>query len=250
MRKHFDSSSEIANYLSTETIWKKNNFFLLQIFFFSFEVFDRGIFEVSGIILFCQFCQNCIQRIQRNDLMKILPFKNLEFYTSSGLWLKSLLTSCWKTSARLSKLYFGVQSTFKRTDFLRIVQIFLFFLYFHWLSFIFVLNFSAAFPKLQSTCHTINSRKNIWFEIFIFDFFKFFRIWGKNFRTFGDNCSTALSKLHYLCQRNKVREYCFEKLYTALTTFGLQGRSLRTLDGIFSQFRPFCNLCVQRNILD
>ena len=163
--------------------------------------------------------------------------------------MKSLLSSCWKISAQLSILYLRVQSTIRETIFLKIVQIFLSFLYFGWLSFIFVLSFSAGFPKLQSTCQTINSRKNIWCEIF-FWFFKLFRIWGKNFWTFGDNCSAALPKLHSLCQRNKVRENCFEKLYTALTTFGLQSRSFRTLGGNFSQFRQFCILCVQGNFLD
>ena len=175
--------------------------------------------------------------------------KTWNCYTSSGLWMKSLLTSCWKTSAQLSKLYLRVQSTIRETIFLKIVQIFLSFLFFDWLSFIFVLSFSAGFPKLQSTCQTINSSKNIWCEIF-FWFFKLFRIWGKNFRTFGDNCSAALSKLHSLCQRNKVREYWFEKLYTALTTFGLQGRSFRVLIGSFFQSRQLCFLSVQRNILD
>ena len=34
LRKHFDSSSEVANYLSTETIWRKNNFFFFTNLFF------------------------------------------------------------------------------------------------------------------------------------------------------------------------------------------------------------------------
>ena len=117
LRKLFDSSSKIANYVSKETFWRKNNSFLIQIFFFSFGDFEWDIFNFSGKITFHQFCQNCVQRIQRNDLMKILPFRKLEFYTSLRLWLKSFLTSCWKTSARLSKLYLRVQSTFRRTVF-------------------------------------------------------------------------------------------------------------------------------------
>ena len=54
--------------------------------------------------------------------------------------------------------------------FWRLCKSFLSFLYFDWLSFNFDLNFSAGFSKLQSTCQTINSRKNIWCEIFFLIF--------------------------------------------------------------------------------
>ena len=43
---------------------------------------------------------------------------------------------------------------------------------------------------------------------------------------------------------------CFENLCKALTTLGLQSRSFRSLGGNISQFRQFCILCVQRNVLD
>ena len=159
---------------------KKKHFLFSTNLFFSFDVFDKGIFEVSGIIFFCQFCQNCIRRIQRSDLMKFLPFKNLEFYTSLSFWLKSLLTSCWKISARLSKLYFGVQSTFKRTDFLRIVQIFFSFC----ISIDLASFLSETFRQGFQNC-SLRARRSIWGKTFgvrfFLDFSNFFGFEGKTF---------------------------------------------------------------------
>ena len=88
--------------------------------------------------LFCQFCQYGFQRIQRNDWMKFLSYKELElFYHFWNLNEKSLefLPGNFVTVVDIALACPGY--VFLQFFFMEIVQIFLSFLYFDWFSFIF-----------------------------------------------------------------------------------------------------------------
>ena len=97
--------------------------------------------------------------------------------------------------------------------FLEIVQFFCSYclLFFDWFSFIFGWIFFGRVSKTALyVLEDLFEEKLLLWE-FVFQFFNCFRIWTKNFRTYGDNCSAALSKLHNFRQRNKTREILFWK---------------------------------------
>ena len=81
---------EIAIQVSTETFWRNYVLFLTDTKFFRLRTLTDAILNIQRK-LFCQFCQYGIQRIQRNDWMKFLSYKELElFYQFWTLNEKSL----------------------------------------------------------------------------------------------------------------------------------------------------------------
>ena len=77
VRKLFNSPIKIAIYVSRETFWRGKIFSGRKSFFFVWGLWPRK-FRNLRQNNFVSFVENCIQLIQRNDLMKILSFKNLE----------------------------------------------------------------------------------------------------------------------------------------------------------------------------
>ena len=57
---------------------------------------------------FCQFCQYGIQRIQKNDWMKFLSYKELELFYHLRTLNEKSLEFLPETSSQLSKLFLGV----------------------------------------------------------------------------------------------------------------------------------------------
>ena len=87
--------------------------------------------------------------------------------------MKNFLNSCWKTSARFSKLYLRVQVTFEGDFFKKLCKFSLSFLHTDWFILNFAWIFSAGFPQLSSTCQRIFSRNNVWCRNFFFNVFGF-----------------------------------------------------------------------------
>ena len=94
------------------------------------------------------------------------------------------------------------------------MQIFLSFLYFNWFSFNFNWLFSAGFPKLNSPCQRIFSRKKFWSERF---FFKIFTVFGFEGKIFGLLATAVWLRCQNctLCARGTFwrKTFVFTKLY-------------------------------------
>ena len=237
----FRQLRENCNLSVHRNILKEKCFLFWQIFFFSFRDFERSIFELSDKIILSILSKTAINVSRGTICWKLLVSKTWNCSTSSGLWMKIFLNSCRKILPQLSKLYLCVLTTFTSKFFSW--KLWKFFCPF-WIliaSASFLTEFSSAgFLKLHSTCQNIFSRKNFWSENFFFQFFKGFRIWVKNFRTYGVNCSAALSKLHFFRQRNKKRERLFSQNCINLYQFSAfrVGRSGPSV-AIFDSFVKF-----------
>ena len=162
--------------------------------------------------LFCQFCQYGIQRIHRNDWMKFLSNKELElFYRFRTLNEKSpqLLPENIVTVVEIVLRCPGY--VFRLNNFFEKCAIFLSFSYFDWFSFIFAWFFVGRVCKTALYVPDELFKENCLVWDFFFQFFNRFRIWAKHFRSHGDNCAAALSKVHFFGARNKIKEILFWK---------------------------------------
>ena len=196
------------------------------------------------------FVENCIQRIQRNHLLKILRLKNLELFYHFRILNKKTLE-------------------FLPESFVTVVEIDLACPAYVWRCFFLFencANFLCLFSVLIDLSSSLGEvfrhgsrnrvllarrafRGNFGVRFFLSSFPQFSDL-REIFRTSVDNCSAVLSKLHSLCERNKLKEVLFWlKQYEALTILGLLDWFFRTLSGNFWQFLQFRILSVERNIL-
>ena len=162
LRQFSDNLDKIAIQVSTETFWRNNVLFLTNTKFFRLRTLTDAILNIQRK-LFCQFCQYGIQRIQRNDWMKFLSYKELElFYQFWTLNEKSLdfLPENFVTVVKIVVACPGYV----------FLQLFLWKLCNYFCPFCILINsasFSAKnswarFAKLHSTCQRIFSKKNNW----------------------------------------------------------------------------------------
>ena len=86
-----DNFDKIAIHVSTETFWTKRFSFWSKLYFSRLGTLTDAFLNIQRK-LFCQFCQNGIQRIQRNDWTKLLSYKELEllyhFWTLNEKYLE------------------------------------------------------------------------------------------------------------------------------------------------------------------
>ena len=208
-RKKFAGLVNSAIYVSTEKLWKQTFSFLTQTFCSSFRDFDWGIIELSDKIILSALSKTALN-VSETIKWKLSLSKTYNCSITSGLWMKNLLTSCWKTSANFSKLSLRVQVTFEGIFYQKMCKVSLSFLYTNWFIFNFDWIFSGGFPQLGSMRQRIFSRKNFWCQNF-FSNFPTFSDLREISRISGDNCTAVLPKLHSLCERKKLRELLFWK---------------------------------------
>ena len=110
VRNLFDSIVKSGIYVSLKLSEEKEFSFWHKCFPYSFEDFDRNIFEFS-VKKFCRKLHSTYP--EGKKWWNFLLSENWNCSTTSGIWMKNLLNSCWKTSARLSKVYLRVQATFE-----------------------------------------------------------------------------------------------------------------------------------------
>ena len=186
--------------------------------FFSLRTLTDAILNIQRK-LFCQFCQYGNQRIQRNDWMKFLPYKQFELFHISGLWMKNLLSACRKTLSQMSKLFLRVQATFFCNFFWKNCADFFVFFVFWLIQLRFRLNFRRQGLQNCTLRARGSSREKHMVLGFFFHFFNRFRVWAKVFQFYGENCAAALSKVHFFRQRNKMKEILFWKNVSIFNKF-------------------------------
>ena len=250
LQQFFVSLEKIAIQVSTETFWWKNVLFLSDTKFSRLRTSTDAILN-SQRKFFCQFCQYGIQRIQRNGWMKFLSYKEMElFYHLWTLNEKSLefLPENFVTVVQIVLacpryvflLYFWV----------KMVQIFLSFLYLHWFSFIF------GWIFVGRVCNTAPYVPEDFFEekqLVLDFFFNSSTVSGLEWKFSGFMAKTVrqpCKKCTFYASGTKRRKLCFEKIHKISTIFWLQGGSFRTLSGSFRNFRRNRSFCFQKNFLD
>ena len=136
--------------MSIETFWRNIVLFLTDTNFFRLRTLIDAILNIQGKLI-CQFCQHGFQRIQRNDWMKFLSYKELELFYRFWTLNEKSLEFLPETSSQLSKLYLRVQATFTgKLFFWKMCKVFCpFCKLFEWASFLSEF-FSAGFLKLYS----------------------------------------------------------------------------------------------------
>ena len=210
-------------------ILKRKNFFLTQIFFFLWGLWPRYFWNFRQNN-FVSFVDNCIQLIQRIDLMKILSFKNLEllyqFRTlnkkSPDFLLENFCTVV-ETVLACPGYIWG-----KKVE--NIVPFFSF-LNFDWLIFTFVEVFLAALSKLHSLVPADQTEGHIVYEKFYQALTSFglqcrsFRILGGNFLQFRQLC--------ILCVQRNILDYkVFIETKVFESVFGLWAKTIRTFGAL------------------
>ena len=156
----------------------------------------------------CQFVHNCLQCIQRSKLTRINSFKNYKCSTTFWLLVENLLTSCWKSSAQLSKLYFRVQSTFGGK-------------FFSWklrksfCLFCILIDLDSClceFYRQVSKTAVYGLRRSIRGKTFgVIFFFILFQIWGKNFRTLATTVWQRCQKCTFCASRTSWGKFVSKK---------------------------------------
>ena len=176
-RQHRENSNPSVhrNILNKKcSLFDQNRFCCLRTFTDAFLNIQRK--------LFCQFCQYDIQRIQRNDWIKLLSYKELElFYHFRTLNEKSppLLPGNFvkvvKIVLRCPGYVLRLIYSIENCSFLCLFRILID-------SASFLADFgSVGFAKLHSMCQTNFSRKNFWFENFSFNSSTFSWFYRKTF---------------------------------------------------------------------
>ena len=163
--------------------------------------------------------------------------------------MENFLNSCRKTSSQLSKLFLGVQATSTGVFFENFANFFVL-LYFDWFSLVFGWIFFGRVCKTALYVPKDFFQEKLMVLKYFFPFFNVFRIWAKDFRTYGDNCSAAMSKLHFFRQRNKLTEIRFWKNVHSPNNFRILGLVAPDPQLQFSKVSSNLNFCVRRNILD
>ena len=172
--------------------------------------------------LFCQFCQYGIQRIQRNDWIKLLSYKELKlFYHFRTLNEKSPqlppgnFVTVVKNVLRCPSYVFRFVYSIENCAFLCLFRFLID-------SASFLADFcSAGFAKLHSMCQTIFSRKNFWFENFPFNSSTVSGFYRKNFGLMAITVCQPWQKCTISASETNWGKYCFEKMYKLLTFFGI-----------------------------
>ena len=171
---------------------------------------------------FCPFCQNGIQRIQRNDRNKLLSYKELElFYHFRSLNEKSpqLLPENFVTVVKIvlkwSGYVFRLIFSMEKCAFLCLFRILVDLASF-------LADFcSAGFAKLHSMCQTISSRKNFWLENFFFNSSTVSGFYRKTFGLMAITVCQPCQKCTFSASDTNWGNFCFEKMYKLSTIFGL-----------------------------
>ena len=154
--------------------------FLTQTYFSGLGTLTEAFLELSDKNNFLSFVENCIQRIRRILLMKILLFRNLELFNQFRSLKKESRDFFWITSERLSKLYLRVQATFGGKNlFLKcaifrcilciLIHLSFFLSEFHWLGFRSWTPFARG--SIGGSTFSVS--------IFFFELFSRFRFWEK-----------------------------------------------------------------------
>ena len=212
LRQLFDGLEKITIQPSTETFWRRKVLVLTETIFFRLRTLTEAFPNIQTK-LFYQFCQYGIQRIQRNDWMKFLSYQKLELFYHFWTWNERSTEFLPENFVTFVEIVLACPGyVFRLIFFWKICKSFMSFLYLDWFSFICGWNFLGRVCKTALYVpEDIFEEKLLVWE-FVFQFFNRFRIWTKNFRTYGDNCSAAMSKLHFFRQRNKLRELLFWKI--------------------------------------
>ena len=196
------------------SFWSKPFFSCLRTFTDAFLNIQRK--------LFCQFCQKGIQRIQRNDWIKLFSYKELEvFYQFRTLNEKSpellprnfvtVVTNVVRCTGFVFRLTYSIENCAFLCLFCILID-----------SASFLADFcSAWFAKLHSMCQTIFSRKNFWFEKFSFNSSTVSGFYRKTFGLMAITVYQPCQKCTISASETDWGKYCFEKVYKLLTFFGL-----------------------------
>ena len=169
-----------------------------------------------------QFCQYVIQRIQKNDWIKLLSYKELELFhhfrtlnEKSPQLLPGNCVTVVKNVVRCPGCVFRLTYSLERCAFLCLFRILID-------SASFLADFcSAGFAKLHSMCQTIFSRKNFWFEKFSFNSSTVSGFYRKTFGLMAITVYQPCQKCTSSASETDWGKYCFEKVYKLLTIFGL-----------------------------
>ena len=118
------------------------------------------------------------------------------------------------------------------------MEIFLSFLYFDWFSFNFVWNFTARFPKLNSTFQRTFSRKKFWSESL---FFKFSTVFEFEEKTFGLLAAKTVRQRSQNCTLGARgtfwgKTFVFTNLYNPKLFWTENDKCLAALLGLFATF--------------
>ena len=205
-RQHRENSNPSVH----RNILKKKFSFWSKPFFSCLRTFTDAILNIQRK-RFCQFRQYGIQRIQRNDWIKRFSYKELELFyhfrilnEKSPQLLPEKFVTVVKNVVRCPSYVFRLTYSID-------ICIFVSFSYFYWLSFVFGwFLFGRVCKTALYVPDDLFEEKLLVWEVFL-HFFNRFRILPKDFRSYGDNCIPALSKVHIFRQRNKFRKLFFWK---------------------------------------
>ena len=243
---------EIAIQVSTETFWRKNVLFLTDTKLFRLRTLTDAILNIQRK-LFCQLCQYGIQRIQRNDWMKFLSYKQLELFYHFWTLNEKPLDFLPENFVRVVENALacpGYVSLLLLFFLWKLCKVYLSFLYFDWFSFIFGWIF---FGRVCKTALYVPEDLFEEKQLVLVFFFNSSTVSGIERKFFGFMAETVrqlCQKCTFSARGTKRRKLCSEKFYHFLTIFWLQGGSFRTLSGIFQKFRQNRNFCFQRSFLD
>ena len=209
-RKKFAGLVNSAIYVSTEKLWKQTFSFLTQTFCSSFRDFDWGIIELSDKIILSALSKTALN-VSETIKWKLSLSKTYNCSTTSGLWMKNLLTSCWKTSANFSKLSLRVQVTFEGIFIKKCAKFLCPFSILIDLSSILPEFFREGFHSWVLCVRGSFPGKTFGVRIF-FQIFQRFRIWGKSLGFLATTVRQCCQNCIPCASGKNWGNCCFEKI--------------------------------------